>query len=107
MILFFVLLATCLLLLRDVPSLVRKKGSFLILTTTARTNSDDVFGAAFPCEHFYRRHLGFSQPRGKRFLSLKIASNSAPLQWRHLPKSRTNFAWRYSSMFGVQKDCCS
>ena len=74
----FLVLFACLLPLRDVLSLEGRKGSFLSLTTAARVNSDDVFGAAFPCEHFYRRHLGFSQPRGKRFLSLKIAyySNS-------------------------------
>ena len=74
----FLVLFACLLLLKDVPPLERRKGSFLILTTTARTNSDSVFGAAFLCERFYRRHLRFSRPRGKQFLSLRIAyySNS-------------------------------
>ena len=48
----FLVLFACLLLLKDVPSLERRNGSFLSLTTIARTNSDGVFGVAFLRERF-------------------------------------------------------
>ena len=43
----FLVLFACLLLIKDVPPLQRRRGSFLVFTTTARANSDGVFVLPF------------------------------------------------------------
>ena len=67
------------LLYKDTWPLLNKQGSDLLLSETSAANLHARVLSASPCDRLYHcRHLGSLQPRGKRFLSSRLAyySNS-------------------------------